>query len=267
VAGARRRAGLVAVRKASGHTQESLAAALNIDRSTVIRWEAGDHAPLPYLRPRLARLLGQSLEQLRVLIDDDSDDRPEADGVSVDFETAFDWLDRHAGWSPGVSRRKVLSRLEALNEHELHDRNSRRAKVGRSEIAQTLLDFYRDKFASGFNAYRVHCDGRDVVTSVITRSEWVDVNCPLTLTHDHLLLANSTPSDFVQVNNLAANHAVRRLAEAVAANVRLTDAPIYRLLGIDVRQGAIGGALELASFVEYALTLDLLEGELLDAIV
>ncbi len=60
---------LAGVRKAAGHTQESLAAALHVDRSTVIRWEDGDQAPLPYLRPKLARLLGQSPEQLRELID------------------------------------------------------------------------------------------------------------------------------------------------------------------------------------------------------
>ncbi len=70
--GVRRRAALVGARKAAGHTQESLAAALHVDRSTVIRWEAGDHAPLPYLWPRLARLLGQSQEQLRELIGDGS---------------------------------------------------------------------------------------------------------------------------------------------------------------------------------------------------
>jgi transcriptional regulator with XRE-family HTH domain len=245
---------------------ESLAAALSVDRSTVIRWEAGDHAPLLYLRPRLARLLGQSLEQLRALIDDDSDGRPEADNASVDVAVAFDWLDRHAGWPRGASRRKVLSRLEGLNERELHDRNGWRAKVGRSAIARALLEYYRDRFALGFGPYRFRCDGRDVTTSVITGSEWLDIACPLTAAHDRLMLVNSTSRDSVQMNDLAANHAVRRLVEAVALNVRLTDAPIYRLLGVDIRQGAISGSFELASLVEYALTLDSLEGELLDAI-
>ena len=80
--GVRRRVALVGARKAAGHTQESLAAALHVDRSTVIRWEAGDHAPLPYLWPRLARLLGQSPEQLRELIGDGPDIRPEADELS-----------------------------------------------------------------------------------------------------------------------------------------------------------------------------------------
>lgn len=82
----RRRAALVGARKAAGYTQEGLAAELHVDRSTVIRWEAGDHAPLPYLWPKLARLLGQSQEQLRELIGDGSDIRPEADGASVDSE-------------------------------------------------------------------------------------------------------------------------------------------------------------------------------------
>ena len=72
---------LVGARKAAGHTQEGLAAELHVDRSTVIRWEAGDHAPLPYLWPRLARLLGQSRGQLRELIGDGSDTRPWADGA------------------------------------------------------------------------------------------------------------------------------------------------------------------------------------------
>jgi transcriptional regulator with XRE-family HTH domain len=81
-------------RKAAGHTQESLAAALHVDRSTVIRWESGNQAPLPYLRPKLARLLEQSPERLRELIEDDSDVRPEDGGAGLDFEAAFDWLDR-----------------------------------------------------------------------------------------------------------------------------------------------------------------------------
>jgi hypothetical protein len=71
----------------------------------------------------------------------------------------------------------------------------------------------------------------------------------------------------MEIDGIAAQHAIRRLVEVVTLDVRLTNAPIYRLLRLGVLQGSIGGALGLASFAEYALTMDLLEGELLDAIV
>jgi hypothetical protein len=41
---------------------------------------------------------------------------------------------------------------------------------------------------------------------------------------------------------------------------------LYRLAGIDVAKGRIGGSLAVTRFASYALTLDLLEGELADAV-
>ncbi len=267
MAGARRRVGLVGARKAAGHTQEGLAAALHVDRSTVIRWEAGDHAPLPYLRPRLAQLLGQSPEQLQTLIDDAPETPPLAEGACVDVEVALDWLDRHASWPPGTGRRKMMSRLGTLDERALGDRHARRVKVGRSEVAHELSGYYCDQNGQGLDTYRARCAGRDVVTSIVTRPDWLDLACPLTPAHDRLTLASTAPGSPTELDDLAAKHAVHRLAEAVALNVRLTDSPIYRLLNLDLRPGSLSGAVGLVSFVEYALTMDLLEGELLDAIV
>jgi transcriptional regulator with XRE-family HTH domain len=261
------RAALAGARKAAGHTQESLAAALHIDRSTVIRWEAGEHAPLPYLRPGLARLLGQSQEQLRALIGDDSETRLLAEGMPVDVGVACDWLDQQAGWPPGTSRRKVMTRLGVLDERELHDRNGRRAKVGRSEVAHALSRYYEDVDVQGFGPYCARCDGRDVLTSIVTRTEWLDLACPLASEQDRLTLIGSASSNSMEIEDIAVQHAVRRLVEIAALDVRLANAAIYRLLGLDARQGSIGGTVGLASFVEYALTMDLLEGELLDAIV
>lgn len=64
---AKRRANLARARKAAGYTQEALAEALHIDRSTVIRWEAGKYSPVPYLWPKLATLLGVTRERLQEL--------------------------------------------------------------------------------------------------------------------------------------------------------------------------------------------------------
>ncbi|GLZ41891.1 transcriptional regulator [Actinokineospora sp. NBRC 105648] len=55
-------------RKAAGYTQDDLAEALHIDRSTVHRWESGRSEPLPYIRPKLARLLGLTAAQLEDIL-------------------------------------------------------------------------------------------------------------------------------------------------------------------------------------------------------
>ncbi|MCA1604347.1 MAG: helix-turn-helix domain-containing protein [Acidobacteria bacterium] len=53
-----RRNRFIRARKAIGFTQESLAEAMNVDRTTVRRWECGEAEPQPYRRPKLAKLLG-----------------------------------------------------------------------------------------------------------------------------------------------------------------------------------------------------------------
>ncbi len=63
-----KREGLVQARKAAGYTQESFAEAVGVDRSTAARWEAGDHEPSPYLRPKIARLLSVSRDELKELL-------------------------------------------------------------------------------------------------------------------------------------------------------------------------------------------------------
>ncbi len=63
-----KRLGLIQARKAVGYTQESFAEALGVDRSTVARWEAGDHEPLPYIRPKLADLLAVTRDELTDLL-------------------------------------------------------------------------------------------------------------------------------------------------------------------------------------------------------
>jgi transcriptional regulator with XRE-family HTH domain len=62
------RVGLATARKAVGLTQEQLAERLHVDRSSVIRWEAGGHKPVPYMWPKLAKILGVSRERLAGLL-------------------------------------------------------------------------------------------------------------------------------------------------------------------------------------------------------
>jgi DNA-binding XRE family transcriptional regulator len=65
-----KRFGLIAARKAAGLSQERLAEQLNVERSTVQRWEAGQSTPQPWLRPMLAEALGISHAKLAELLED-----------------------------------------------------------------------------------------------------------------------------------------------------------------------------------------------------
>jgi DNA-binding XRE family transcriptional regulator len=63
-----RRTRFAARRKGVGLSQEGLAEAVGVDRSTVVRWEAGETEPQPWIRPRLARALAVSTEELAGLL-------------------------------------------------------------------------------------------------------------------------------------------------------------------------------------------------------
>jgi DNA-binding XRE family transcriptional regulator len=51
-----------------GYTQEALAEALDVDRTTIGRWERGEQQPQPWQRPDLALQLRVTLEELDSLL-------------------------------------------------------------------------------------------------------------------------------------------------------------------------------------------------------
>lgn len=179
---------------------------------------------------------------------------------------ALDWLDQHAGWDPGSARRQVTARLARLDVRELRDKRSRRERVDQVSIANALGDYYGSQDGD-HGRYSVRYGTEDELsTSVLTSPEWLDVKCPLIATHDRLKVKKSTATAETALDAEAAEWAVQRLAETLALNVRLKDMPLYQLLDIGVREGEIAGTVGVTRFVEYALTMDLLEGELVDAL-
>jgi transcriptional regulator with XRE-family HTH domain len=65
-----RRHRLASQRKSVGHTQESLAEKLGVDRTTVVRWERAESEPQPWVRRGLANALQVTLEELTQLLED-----------------------------------------------------------------------------------------------------------------------------------------------------------------------------------------------------
>ncbi|MDN3351197.1 helix-turn-helix transcriptional regulator [Actinomadura sp. DC4] len=67
---ASKRVRLARSRKAAGFSQERLAEHLGVERTTVGRWESAETEPHPWTRPKLARALKITADQLQELLDD-----------------------------------------------------------------------------------------------------------------------------------------------------------------------------------------------------
>lgn len=63
-----RRDELVRQRKLAGFSQERLADAMKVDRSTIARWESGEATPLATFRPQLASLLNVTAVELEEML-------------------------------------------------------------------------------------------------------------------------------------------------------------------------------------------------------
>ncbi|GHF15847.1 hypothetical protein GCM10017786_57110 [Amycolatopsis deserti] len=144
---------------------------------------------------------------------------------------------------------------------ELPIRQARRARVSRTDVVAALRAYYGTD--PDYSLYTAHFGGQALETSILTRPEWLDLNIPLNETTDALTLA-PTPSE--PTADPVPEAALERLAEVEASGVRLTNEQTYRLLDVDIRDGLIRGTIDVTPFLEYALTLDLLESELLDAL-
>ncbi|RSM86362.1 transcriptional regulator [Kibdelosporangium aridum] len=220
--------------------------------------------PLGEVRPATARLLEKifdvSIDEL--LAPPRAEEPAVRAAVDVDrLGGAFDWLDARVGWLPESSQWEVTSRLASVDTDALHDRLVRRSRVGRSQLSRALREYYAD-LVDGYGAYGVRVGDHELITSIVTCSDWVDLATPLVPENERFELVTAVAAG----GDVDVRYAVDRLAEAAALDVRMTDLPIYRLLDVAIQSGEIGGMVALSSFAEYALSVDLLEGEFVDAL-
>ncbi|MFC0105599.1 transcriptional regulator [Kibdelosporangium aridum] len=244
-------------------SNEAFAQHLGIGVRTVAAWHKK-----PTLRPQseMQRILDTALEQappavqarfaeLSYKTSSTPDDRLSAD---PNITSALDWLDHHAGWQPGTSRHEVAARVQHVDPHELELRGRKRGRVDQQQIARALAEYYG-------NPSGLYGAGNGVTTSILTRPDWLDLACPLIASNDRLKLT-SAAKPAVSLDDEAAGQAAQRLAETLALGIRMVDMPIYQLLSTDIHRGEIGGTVGVSTFVHYALTMDLLEGEFVDAL-
>jgi hypothetical protein len=258
-------------------SHEAFAAHLGVGLRTVAAWHqkpalrpksemqqlldtALDQAPQP-ARDRFARLVGQPSDEPPEPVEATEAEHRLANDPNV--AAALEWLDRHAGWPPGRARQRVASMREQIDIRHIRDRGDLRGRVTQRQIAESLRRYYSDS-TEGHGLYSARFGDAAAITSILSSAPWLDLACPLMAPSDALDVTGESLD--IELDAEAAEHAVRRLAEALAVGVRFVDMPLYRLAQADVRQGRIAGSLGLSRFVEYVLTMDLLEGELVDAI-
>jgi hypothetical protein len=221
----------------------------------------------PPVKERFSALTGASAPptNAKPLENDAAADAERRLSTDPSIGSALDRLDQYAGWEPGNARRQVASRLARLDLRDLQDRSNRQRRIAQDLMAGALRDYYRGG-TSGLGCYgALYGQDSAIATSVLTRPGWLDLDRPLTEDSDRLTLTGAADSD-LSFDEQAASAAVQRLAETLAMGTRLVDMPLYRLLDIDISQGTIVGSMGVTQFARYALTMDLLEAELIDAL-
>ncbi|WP_409496997.1 transcriptional regulator [Amycolatopsis sp. cmx-11-12] len=212
-------------------------------------------------RARFAELVGEA-PTAQAVSGTTEDERLTAD---PHIGAALEWLDRSARWTPGTARRAVAARVADVTVQDLHNRGTRRSWVSQREVVDALRQYYGHQIEN-HGLYGGRIGAGTVNTSVLTCFDWLDVACELRPEQERFTATNARPDASLELDERAASLAVQRLAETLVMNTRLVNSPIYRLLGTDIRKHQLGGSFGVTHFAHYALTMDLLEGELMDAI-
>jgi len=278
-----------ALQRALRFTNEAFAERLGINLRTVAKWHANPDVQLsPEMQEALDTVLFGATEQAKarfgLMMTAGTATGPDSNGETAaakdkdliaaeqrlnsdaHIAAALEWLDASAGWAPGTARKRVAAEVVQLDANELSDRTRRRGRVERADVATALSTFY-SSISDGYGTYRAsYGHGGAVATSVYTRADWLDLECPLRPDTDQATLSGLAGSEPLPLDDVSIGGAVRRIAETLGLNTTMVDAPLYRLLDVDVGKHRIGGAFDLTSFVQYALTMDLLEGELVDVL-
>lgn len=176
------------------------------------------------------------------------------------------WVDLHAGWQPGTAQLKLDDRLAQITPHQALQRAAKRGRVTRNTIALALNKIYESP-PGEHHFYRVRCRGMGITTSILTSREWAEIVVPLGHGQDTLAMSPQSSAPLLELNAKAATAAVHRIAESVSLQMRVFNAALYCLADIEVTASRISGQVWLGQFTDYMLTLDLLETELVDALV
>lgn len=186
--------------------------------------------------------------------------------ITPSVRDSLRWLESVLNWPEDEAWKRVVSIVGELNEETFQSRRYHRGGVTRSAVANSLRAYYALRPDSQHGFYSASMNGESLSTSILTEPGWLNLRHLLSPAAPNLRLSPRAPRAAIPIDESASQAALTRLAETLTFGTRLANAPTYRLTNADVAHTHLSGDLGVIDFIEYALTLDLLENELLDAI-
>lgn len=254
-------------------TQAAVGKAANVSTRTVQRWEAGGATPTDENRKDIAAALDCS--------EADVEQRLADEFATLGGTVAVHGRDlRVAGFLPWVVQRSPLSlsqtydavaervaTLEAEPNVTRLDRLCRREQVDRVSAFEMLEAFYGPAKGSSARFYRVRVGNELVSLGMLVRgAREVELALPLGAPQEQAHFESPAPQLAYLLSPTGLELALDRLAEVELDRTVLVDRPLYRLLHLPTVAGAWRARWSCVDFLSFALTNDLLELELLDAI-
>jgi hypothetical protein len=189
---------------------------------------------------------------------------PERDLTTVEFVA---WLANHSATSFDDAYRAVASAADRLQKEAAsvrHARSHRRNDVTRADLAAAMASYY-DLQGDGAGLYRVSVAGVELTLSLLVEPSWIGANVALGSPSERISFEADAKAA-VHLDEAMCRAAIGRLAEVEVADTVMVNSPIYRLMSIDLEPDAMRASVTLSDYASFALTADLMELELVDAV-
>jgi transcriptional regulator with XRE-family HTH domain len=222
--------------------------------------------------PRPLLGLGEPQPDDTEAVPDDAQQRgPAQQAPSIRSVEFVEWIAEHSGASFHEVYGRLVARMrqvQRMPEPERRHRAYLRSRVTRQQLATALAEYYPAVLPEGCVFYQVLVDGVPLPTTVLTRPEWLRAQARLGTEAERFeyISPSAAPAPIRDLGDDAHAAAIDRLADAELLDTVLTNDPVYRLLRVSVQNERMDAAVTLMPFADYALTMDLLESELVDAL-
>jgi len=282
-------------RLAAELTQQALADRIAYDRSYLSQVETGAQIPAEQFILQCERELatgGELLGMFRELLAEREARRQQAHamrwhtsiGDPLRLERASPparelrtlelvaWVADHSRLSFQEAYNAVVAQatlLETLAPAVRHAEVHRRSRITREQIAQALVAYYHGSSTDNASAafYRAHVGDVPLTLSVLVEQGWLGLAVQLGSDQERFrLVVPDLNTAAGPLDGPALEAALVRLAHVEVSGTVVVNSPLYRLLEVEFGQHHLEAVVTLADFAGYALTMDLLETELVNTL-